>query len=140
MTQIRLTTRGVCLALFAGFVLATATVQTGCKSGPRPSEDAEGVPPAMEELLKQMRDANSRANQKFTIGFNPAMLKPVETLAGTIAPRDLTERIVRQKPIGDEMLRLDLQGRDEFLKAASLSTSDRLRIVPEIRAFPVLPT
>jgi cathepsin L len=119
----------------AALVGATALL-TGCpKAGqitkheePSPAE----VPPAIEQVLTQMRAANEKAGATFSIGFNPAMLKSVEDLAGTVAPTDLADRIVRQHPIGQEMLKMDIEARDQFAGQARLSAIDRLRIMPEL--------
>ena len=104
----------------AATLLGVAALLTGClkhkqitrQEEPGPAE----VPPAIEQELAQLRAANEKAGATFSIGFNPAMLKRVEDLAGTVAPKDLADRIVRQHPIGQEMLKLDLQARDQFAR------------------------
>jgi cathepsin L len=120
--------RWACLGLLTGLLVG------GCQSAKQPEpEKVTGVPRAMEELLAEMRAINARAKATYTIAFNPAMLKPIESLAGTVAPKDLLERAARHRSLGDEMLRLDLQARDEFMRASKLSAIDRLWLIPELK-------
>jgi cathepsin L len=120
----------------AAALVGAATLLTGCpKSGQITKQEELGqaeVPPAIEQELAQMRAANEKAGDTFSIGFNPAMLKSVEDLAGTVAPKDLADRIVRQHPIGQEMFKMDIEARDQFAGQARLSAIDRLRILPEL--------
>ena len=120
----------------AAALLGAAALLTGCLKHEQTTKHEEPgpaeVPPAIEQELAQMRAANEKAGATFSIGFNPAMLKPVEDLAGTVAPKDLADRIVRQHPIGQEMLKLDIEARDQFANQMHLSAIDRLRILPEL--------
>lgn len=120
----------------AAVLLGGAALITGCPKQERMARH-EGagpaeVPPAIEQELTQMRAVNEKAGDTFSIGFNPAMLKPVEDLAGTVAPKDIADRIVRQHPIGQEMLKLDIEARDQFANQLQLSAVDKLRILPEL--------
>ena len=120
----------------AATLLGVAVLLTGCLKHKQITRQEESgpaeVPPAIEQELAQLRAANEKAGATFSIGFNPAMLKRVEDLAGTVAPKDLADRIVRQHPIGQEMLKLDLEARDQFASQVQLNAIDRLRILPEL--------
>src|ERR1051325_4257723 len=123
--------RQICLGLLAG-LLVEAVVEIGCSRTPKP-EEATGVPPAIASLLTEMRAANDRAKATYGIGFNSAMLKPIERLAGTAAPKDLLERAARHRALGEQMFSLDVQARDAYVQATKLSPNDRLWVVPELR-------
>jgi Papain family cysteine protease len=115
----------------AAALLGAAALLAGCpKHGQKAT--VEDVPPAIQRELAELRAANERAGATFSIGFNPAMLKPIEDLAGTVAPKDLADRITRQHPIGQEMFRLDIEARDQFASQVRLSALDKLRVLPEL--------
>jgi cathepsin L len=118
---------GLLVVLLAG----SAALGTGCQS-PQP-EKIKTVPPAIEELLAEMRAANARAKATYTIGFNAALLKPIRSLAGTVPPKNLLERAARHKSLGEQMLRLDLQARDDYLRTNNVSAFDRLWLFPELK-------
>jgi hypothetical protein len=116
----------------AAALVGAAVLLAGCPKHGQMMTKVEGVPPAIQQELVELRAANERTGATFSIGFNPAMLKPIEHLAGTIAPKDLADRIARQHPIGQEMFRLDIEARDQFAREVRLSALDRLRVLPEL--------
>jgi cathepsin L len=130
MAKIRSAKRWACLGLFA-FLTGGAAFGTGCQSTQPTEKKVTPVSPAMEEYLAELRAENARATA--TIRFNSALLKPITSLAGTVPPKDLRERAARHKSLGEQMFRLDLQARDEFIRASNLSAKDRLWLIPELR-------
>lgn len=124
----------------AAAVLGAAALLAGCPENRQTTKEkghdlveaTVDVPPAIQQQLTELRTANERAGAPIGIGFNQAMLKPIEALAGTVAPKDLAERIARQHPIGQEMLRLDIEARDQFARDVRLTGLDRLRVLPEL--------
>ena len=131
MSKIGEAKRRAGVVLLAVVLAGGAALGTGCQT--TEAEKFRTVPPAIEELLAQMREANARAKATYTIGFNSALLKPIRSLAGTVPPKDLLERAARHKSLGEQMLRLDLQARDDYLRTKNVSAFDRLWLFPELR-------
>ena len=80
--------------------------------------------PEVKERLQKLREEITARKLTFQVGYTTAMDESLDKLAGTKRPPDLPEQARRQNELGQKLLRIDIQARDQAL-------ASRLRL-PEL--------
>ena len=75
------------------------------------------APPEIKLRLGTLRQEIKARKLTFEVGYTTAMDESLDKLAGTRAPADLPQQARRQNDIGGRLLHLDLEARDQYMKA-----------------------
>jgi cathepsin L len=71
---------------------------------------------AIQGQLQEIRQKIQAEKLTFTVGYNSALERPIEQLAGTREPADLPIQAQRQNALAEKLIQLDLSAREEAIK------------------------
>jgi len=74
------------------------------------------APPAIKQQLQTLRMEIQTKNLKFQVGYTTALDYKIEQITGGKPPVDLADQSRKQLEKADELLKIDMAARDEFLK------------------------